>query len=60
MLTVTTDHHRMQSMMEPLRKLHVPNSMRAPLFLFATRDELRTTDPLVHTWQDGNGGAPFG
>jgi hypothetical protein len=31
----------MQSMMEPLRKLHVPNNMGAPLFLFATRDELR-------------------
>ena len=54
-LTVTTDQHRMQSMMESLRRLHVPNSMGAPLFFFTTRDELRATDPLAHEWQDGNG-----
>jgi hypothetical protein len=54
-LTVTTDQHRMHSMMEALRRLHVPNSMGAPLFLFATRGELRTTDPLAHEWRDGNG-----
>jgi hypothetical protein len=47
----------MQSMMEALRKLHVPRSPGAPLFFFTTRDELRKTDPLAHTWQDGNGGA---
>ena len=29
-LTVTTDHHRMQSMMEALRKLRVPHSPGAP------------------------------
>ena len=52
-LTVTTDHHRMQSMMEALRQLHVPNSMGAPLFFFATRDELCTSNPLAHTWRDG-------
>ena len=33
-LTVTTDQHRMQSMMEALRQLHVPNSIGAPLFFF--------------------------
>ena len=49
------DRHRMQSMMEALRKLHVPNSMGAALFLFATRDELRASDPLTHEWSDGNG-----
>lgn len=48
-ITVTTDHHRMQSMMDALRKLRVPHSPGAPLFLFATRDDLRTTDPLAHT-----------
>ena len=53
-LTVTTDQHRMQSMMEALRKLHVPNSMGAALFLFATRAELRTSNPLAHEWRDGN------
>ena len=51
-LTVTTDHHRMQSMMDALRRLHVPNSMGVPLFLFATRDELRAADPLAHEWRD--------
>ena len=56
-LTVTTDQHRMQSMMEALRRLHVPNSMGAGLFLFAIRDELRATDPLTHEWRDGNGRA---
>ena len=53
-LTVTTDQHRMQSMMEALRGLHVPNSMGAPLFLFATRDELHASDPFTHDWRDGN------
>ena len=55
MLTVTTDHRRMQSMMEALRRLHVSNSLGAPLFFFTTRDELRASDPLAHEWRDGNG-----
>ena len=54
-LTVTTDHHRMQSMMDALRQLHVPNSMGAALFFFATRNDLRAADPLTHEWSDGNG-----
>ena len=57
MLTVTTDHHRMQSMMEALRKLRVPHSPGALLFFFTTRDELRASDPLMHEWRDGNGHA---
>ena len=56
-LTVTTDQHRVQSMMDALRRLHVPNSMGAALFLFATRDELRAADPLMHGWRDDNGRA---
>ena len=56
-LTVTTDHHRMQSMMEALRKLHIPHSPGAPLFFFTTRDELRASDPLTHERRDGNGRA---
>ena len=44
-------------MMEALRKFRIPHSPGAPLFFFTTRDELRTTDPLAHTWQDGNGRA---
>jgi hypothetical protein len=54
-LTVTTDQHSTQSMMEALRQLHVPNSTGAPLFFFTTRDELRASDPLAHEWRDGNG-----
>ena len=54
MLTVTTDRHRMQSMMEALRRLHVPDSMGAPLFFFTTRNDLRASDPLKHEWRDGN------
>ena len=53
-LTVTTDQHRMQSMMEALRKLHIPHSPGAPLFFFTTREELRASDPLAHDWRDGN------
>ena len=56
-LTVTTDHHRMQSMMEALRRLRIPHSPGAPLFFFTTRDELRASDPLAHDWRDGNGRA---
>ena len=55
MLTVTTDRHRTQSMMEALRKLRIPHSPGAPLFFFTTRDELRAADLLTHAWQDGNG-----
>ena len=45
-LTVTTDRHRTQSMMEALRQLHVPNSIGAPLFLFAMAS-YRGTIPLA-------------
>ena len=56
-LTVTTDRHRTQSMMEALRRFRIPHSPGAPLFFFTTRDELRAGDPLVHEWRDGNGRA---
>jgi DNA-binding Lrp family transcriptional regulator len=54
-LTVTTDHYRMRSMTESLRRLHVAGSPGAPLFYFSTRDEIGMSDPLAHVWQDGNG-----
>jgi hypothetical protein len=54
-LVVTTDQHRMRSMIESLQRLHVPGSVGASLFFFATRDELRARDPLTHTWRDGAG-----
>ena len=53
-LTVTTDRHRMQSMMEALRALRIPHSPGAPLFFFTTRNDLRASDPLEHEWRDGN------
>jgi hypothetical protein len=56
-LTVTTDRHRTQSMMEALGQLHIPHSVGSPLFFFTTRDELRASDPLTHEWHDGNGRA---
>jgi hypothetical protein len=54
-LTVATDAQRMQSMMDALRSLDVPNSPGAPLFLFATRAQLYESDPLKHKWRDGTG-----
>jgi DNA-binding Lrp family transcriptional regulator len=54
-LTVTTDEHRMQSMIDALRRVHVAHSPGASLFLFTTRKGLGGTDPLSHTWRDGNG-----
>jgi len=54
-LTITTDHHRSHSMKEALRQMHVPHSMGTSLFLFATRDELRTSDPITHAWKDAKG-----
>ena len=53
-LTITTDARRGRTMVEALRQLRVPHSPGASLFLFATRDELRSRDPLAHAWQDGN------
>ena len=52
---VTTDRHRMASMIEALRACHVPHSPGAQLFFFTTRAELQAGDPLLHNWQDGNG-----
>ena len=53
-LTVTTDRQRMQSMREASRQLRVPRSLAAALFLFATFDGLRASDPLAHVWRDGD------
>jgi len=41
-------------MMEASRQLRVPRSLGAALFLFATFDDLRASDPLASEWQDGN------
>jgi hypothetical protein len=54
-LTITTDRHRARSMMDALRQIHIPHSPGASLFFFATRDDLRATEPLTHVWKDGIG-----
>jgi hypothetical protein len=54
-LTVTTDARRAQLMKEALRQLRVAHSPGPSPFFFAIRDELRASDPLAHTWHDGNG-----
>ena len=54
-LTVTTDHNRLQSMASALGKARVPNSPGPTLFLFATRAELAQEGPLRHAWHDGTG-----
>jgi hypothetical protein len=54
-LTVTTDHYRLGSMVKALRSLTVPQSPGPALFWFAAREQLRRSDPLGDTWQDGTG-----
>jgi hypothetical protein len=53
-LTVTTDDQRIRSILETLGLLHISNSPGAALFFFATRDQLRASDPLAHIWRDGS------
>jgi hypothetical protein len=54
-LTITTDPQRMQSMKEALEGLRVLCGGGASLFLFATFDELRASNPVAHNWRDGEG-----
>jgi hypothetical protein len=54
-LTVTTDHARLQSMMDALRRIAAPPNPSPGLFWFSLHDELRTGDPLRHAWCDGAG-----
>jgi len=54
-LTITTDSHRTQSMINTLRNLRAVNSPGSSLFFFATRQELLGIDPLAHDWCDGSG-----
>jgi hypothetical protein len=56
-LTVTTDHRRMQTMIDALRKVPMPRGPGATLFFFTTQDQLRCTDPLRDIWHDGTGRA---
>ncbi|MDR3470359.1 MAG: replication-relaxation family protein [Devosia sp.] len=52
-LTVTTDEFRIRSMQQAAADIRIPHSLGAPLFLFATREQLAGVDPLSHLWRDG-------
>jgi hypothetical protein len=52
-LTVATDEHRVQSMMEALRKIQTGLPPGQRLFLFAKRNQLRGIDPISQVWLDG-------
>jgi hypothetical protein len=54
-LIVTTDHHRLNSAMEELRRVRVAHSPGPSLFFFTTRAELCSIEPLSLPWHDGNG-----
>ena len=54
-LTVVRDGHRARSILSALRQIQVPDTPGALLFLFAVRDELRTSNPLAYLWHDGAG-----
>jgi hypothetical protein len=54
-LLVTTDEGRRKSMMDALRELNVAGTPGTSLFLFATRGELRTCDPLTFRWVEADG-----
>jgi len=54
-LTITTDHQRMQSMKGALQGLGIPRNPGSSLFLFSTFDALRGSDLFVHEWRDGDG-----
>jgi hypothetical protein len=53
-LTVTTTREREHSMVDALA-LNTASRPGSGLFLFSTRDDLRATDPIAHTWRDGHG-----
>jgi hypothetical protein len=53
-LLVTTDQHRIGSMIDALRPLRISRGIGPALFLFNTFDTLRGADPLKCEWLDGN------
>lgn len=52
-LTVTADHDRLLSILADLRRLQIPQNPSFGLFLFALRDELKSANPLSHSWLAG-------
>lgn len=54
-LIVTSDEYRVRSMIDALQSIQPPGAAGSSLFLFASRDELRATDPLTTTWRSADG-----
>ncbi|MCQ4188387.1 replication-relaxation family protein [Methylocystis suflitae] len=54
-LIVTSDEYRVRSMIGALQSIQPPGAAGSSLFLFASRDELRATDPLTTTWRSVDG-----
>jgi hypothetical protein len=53
-LIVTTDQHRIGSMIDALHRIRVSRGIGPVLFLFNTFDTLRGADSLACKWLDGN------
>ena len=54
-LTLTSDRHRMSSMMEASQGLHISRKPGSSIFLFATAEALRHSNPIAHQWEEGSG-----
>ena len=54
-LFVTSDDHRIRSMIEALRSIQPPSAAGSSLFLFASRDTLHAADPLTASWRGVDG-----
>lgn len=54
-LFVTSDDNRIRSMIEELRSIQPPSAAGSSLFLFASRDALRASDPLTANWRGVDG-----
>jgi hypothetical protein len=54
-LTVTTDQHRLGSIVDALRQLDVPQSPGPALFWFGLHQGLQQSDPIEFPWHDGTG-----
>ena len=56
-LIVTSDAHRVRSMIECLRSIQPPGAAGSSLFLFASHAELRAADPMRALWYGIDGRA---
>ena len=54
-LVVTTHNRRIEAMAAAVRSIDAAKGANPALFLFARRDELRSSDLLTHRWNDADG-----